>query len=126
MGLSNISLQVVSRQAVVSSKDGSITRHWDLTQLRTRADAAQVCKGDIIHHPNGTMTFEVTFIGEMDNYKKEVVWCGRIFGKNDYGFKNEQVIAWGPSGIAKTFPDYKEGKMLYEDEHPYYEIYDWC
>lgn len=73
----------------------------------TRQDALLPCVGDVIQH--GCLSLYITHIGiDTGNYP---IWVGRLFGDtlDKYGLKQEEIIAWGRKGIARSLPDYKEG-----------------
>lgn len=100
---------MVSR--VARHDKGQVIRIWDIAQIRSLDDAKKVSTGDTIVHDK--MYYKVTWIGEDENcYPRQVVWCGKVSGVNPYGLKDNDVIAWGPKGIAASFPDYKEGKFI--------------
>lgn len=92
-------------------EDGKFIRVWELAQIRSRKDAMMVRVGDTIIFD--TMKFKVTWIGNDDRYyPNEIVWCGRITGDNPYGLEENSIIAWGPRGMAETFPQYQENKFI--------------
>lgn len=100
---------MVSR--VARQNNGQVMRIWDITQIRSLDDAKKVSVGDIIVHDR--MHYKITWIGEDErSYPKQVVWCGRVSGENSYGLKDNDVVAWGPKGMANSFPDYKDGKYI--------------
>jgi len=87
-----------------------IVRVWDISQIRSKKDAQRVLVDDTIIFK--LMEFKVTWVGEDINYAKDVIWCGKVKGENPYGIIGGQIICWGPNGMARSFPDYKDKKFL--------------
>ena len=85
-----------------------IQRFWYLDHIRmTKQDASLPCVGDVIQH--GFLSLYITHIGfDTESYP---VWVGRLFGAplDKYGLKQEEIVAWGRKGLARSLPAYKDG-----------------
>jgi hypothetical protein len=100
-----------------------IVRYWDISQIRTPADAEMVRAGDVIEY--GDFRFTVTWTSPKEDGPP--VWCGTIGGIIPWEavrHTNLTVIAWGSNGVASSYPQYKEGKFLLpETPLSYYDYY---
>lgn len=86
-----------------------IIRYWDIGQIQNNRDAMVIDIGDVIEH--GEMYFKVTYKGnsKRDGHR---AWCGRIFNSPaHWGLKDDEVIAWGPRGVASNFSYYDDGNF---------------
>ena len=96
-------------------------RHWDIGYIRHNGDALMVKIGDILEYKE--IWFEVTFCGDTKVQVDPLygfvtdaghrAWCGRMHGaKERWGIADNTVVAWGPNGIAKSFPQYEAGELF--------------
>ena len=89
----------------ITNKD-TVKRFWYLHHIRTKQDALLLCVGDVLEY--GPLSLHITHIGQ--DQKNYPVWVGRIFGaKEKYGLDDNDVIAWGRKGVARSLPYYLEG-----------------
>jgi hypothetical protein len=90
--------------------DGKIVRRWDISQLKTIKDALEINREDFIDFEE--ISFKITYIGN-DKHDGHRAWVGRIFGaEKRWGLADDTIIAWGPKGIARNFPEYEDRKFL--------------
>jgi hypothetical protein len=102
---------MLSHTIVITKENGKeiVRRYWDLHQIHSDKDARQVEVGDIIEYKE--VSFRVTYLGKSkhDNHR---AWVGRIFGAQErWGLKDNDVIAWGPKGMASNFAYYDDGNF---------------
>lgn len=86
----------------------TIICYWYLDHIRhTREDAHLPQIGDVIEY--NTLSLHITHKSQdIDGYP---IWVGRIYGASEkYSLNDDDVVAWGRKGIARSLPSYKEGK----------------
>lgn len=116
---------MISRHAYSDKRTGKVHRHWDISQIRNEADAKKISIGDVIEYKD--FRLHVTWI---NTDGKAPVFIGHMKGDipEEWGElkkKNLTTIAWGPKGIASSYPTYKENNMIHPVEDDYPDVHYW-